>query len=258
MLPCCPEGIISCNRRTALNSMKGGVGDRQAGSHLRSRPPAASKIQGPCDARSHGSVGGTRRGDRFPSIPSEGRPTTAAADGSQYRRSSIARGKRAVGDARRVERVSLVGSGSGPATAESASEMSALTWSEIVRTVEERAAGRCEYCRMHQDLQGATSHVEYIHPTSKGGTSGLENRAWACPGCNLAKSDRIEVPDPDTSADVSLFHPRRDWSTHFRWEDHRLIGRTPTGRATIFALDLNHARRIRIRQAQQLFGWFPP
>jgi hypothetical protein len=136
--------------------------------------------------------------------------------------------------------------------------MSGPSWNEIVRIVEERAAGRCEYCRMHQDLQGATFHVEHVHPTSKGGSSDPDNLAWACPGCNLAKSDRIEVPDPDTGAHVSLFHPRRDeWSAHFRWEDHRLIGRTPIGRATVLALDLNHARRIRIRRAEEFFGWFP-
>jgi hypothetical protein len=111
---------------------------------------------------------------------------------------------------------------------------------------------------MHQELQGATFHVEHIHPTSKGGASGLENLAWCCPGCNLTKGDRVEVPDPETGAIVSLFHPRRDeWETHFRWDAYRLIGQTPVGRATVLALDLNHARRIRIRQAEELFGWFP-
>jgi len=31
------------------------------------------------------------------------------------------------------------------------------SWSEIVVQVEARAASRCEYCRMHQALQGGTS-----------------------------------------------------------------------------------------------------
>jgi hypothetical protein len=137
--------------------------------------------------------------------------------------------------------------------------MSGLSWSEMACIVEARAEGRCEYCRMHQDLQGATFHVEHVYPSSKGGDTGLENLAWCCPGCNLSKSDRVEVLDPESGQMSCLFHPRRDkWSKHFRWEDHRLIGRTPVGRATVFALDLNHARRIRIRQAEALFGWFPP
>lgn len=137
--------------------------------------------------------------------------------------------------------------------------MSADSRAETSRIVEGRAAGRCEYCRMHQELQGATFHVEHIHPISKGGPSELENLAWCCPGCNLAESDRIEVSDPETGVTVPLFHPRRDdWGAHFHWDGYRLIGRTPVGRATMVALDLNHARRIRIRRAEELFGWFPP
>jgi hypothetical protein len=36
------------------------------------------------------------------------------------------------------------------------------SWSEHAREVETRAGSRCEYCRMHQALQGATFHVEHI------------------------------------------------------------------------------------------------
>jgi len=130
---------------------------------------------------------------------------------------------------------------------------------EVVRLVCQRAEERCEYCRMHQSLQGATFHVEHIIPGSRGGSSDLDNLAWACPGCNLHKSDRIEVPDPDSSCLVRLFHPRADnWPEHFCWEDFRLVGRTPIGRATVFGLELNHPRRLRIRQAEVLFGLFPP
>jgi len=130
---------------------------------------------------------------------------------------------------------------------------------ETTRSVGERAGARCEYCRMHQALQGATFHVEHIRPSSRGGGSDLDNLAWCCPSCNLRKSDRIEAPDPENAAIVPLFHPRRDiWSEHFRWEDHRLVGQTPGARATIAALDLNHPRRMLIRQAEGLFGWFPP
>lgn len=30
------------------------------------------------------------------------------------------------------------------------------SWPEIQQQVAQRATGRCEYCRMHQSLQGAT------------------------------------------------------------------------------------------------------
>jgi hypothetical protein len=56
---------------------------------------------------------------------------------------------------------------------------------ELTRQVEARAQLRCEYCRMHQALQGATFHVEHILPGSRGGPTVLDNLAWACPSCNL-------------------------------------------------------------------------
>jgi len=48
---------------------------------------------------------------------------------------------------------------------------------EIFRLVRERAGDRCEYCRMHQALQGATFHLEHITPGSCGGATALENLA---------------------------------------------------------------------------------
>src|SRR5689334_3163854 len=101
------------------------------------------------------------------------------------------------------------------------------TWAAIVRQVESRAAGRCEYCRMHQSLQGATFHIEHVIPRARGGPSTLDNLAVACPGCNLHKSDRTHVIDPDSSSTVPLFNPRTDlWDEHFGWEGYRLVGRT--------------------------------
>jgi hypothetical protein len=112
---------------------------------------------------------------------------------------------------------------------------------------------------MHQALQGGTFHVEHIVPRSRAGRTELENLAWACPGCNLHKADQVEVVDPQTNDLVPLFDPRRDnWIDHFAWADYSMIPLTAIGRATIQALDLNHSRRIRIRQAEELFGLFPP
>ncbi len=134
-----------------------------------------------------------------------------------------------------------------------------MSWAETARLVETRAGQRCEYCRMHQALQGATFHVEHVVPSSRGGSDGQENLALACPSCNLHKSDRVEVPDPDSGATAPLFNPRRgNWSDHFRWNGCRVVGVTPVGRATVFALDLNHPRRLLIREAEEMFGLFPP
>jgi hypothetical protein len=112
---------------------------------------------------------------------------------------------------------------------------------------------------MHQALQGATFHLEHVRPRSRGGETVAENLAWACPNCNLHKSDRTEAPDPESGDHVPLFNPRQDrWSDHFGWDGFRIAALTPVGRATIDLLDLNHERRLRIRQAESLFDLFPP
>jgi hypothetical protein len=111
---------------------------------------------------------------------------------------------------------------------------------------------------MHQSLQGASFHVEHIVPISLGGTDDLDNLAWACPGCNLKKSNRVTAIDPETGMEGRLFHSRLDrWEEHLAWQEYWLVGLTPMSRALIAAFDLNHTRRCRIRQAEELFGLFP-
>jgi hypothetical protein len=112
---------------------------------------------------------------------------------------------------------------------------------------------------MHQALQGATFHVEHTVPSSRGGADDPANLAWACPACNLHKSDRVSAVDPDSGAVVPRFNPRTDrWADHFRWDGYEVVGLTLIGRATIFALDLNHSRRVMIRRAEEMFDLFPP
>ena len=130
---------------------------------------------------------------------------------------------------------------------------------ELDRAVRDRAGNRCQYCQMHQSLQGATFHVEHILPLSRGGETRLGNLALACPSCNLHKADRTAAIDPATGASVPLFHPARDrWVDHFRFSRYDIEGRTVTGRATVLALNFNHPRRQRVRAAEQRFGLYPP
>ncbi len=77
----------------------------------------------------------------------------------------------------------------------------------IAELVAERARQRCEYCRMHQELQGAVFHVEHIIPRTLGGADDLSNLAWACPGCNLTKANRLMILDPLTSQMTRVFSP---------------------------------------------------
>jgi len=68
----------------------------------------------------------------------------------------------------------------------------------LATLVRDRAGHRCEYCGMSQSLQGATFHLKHIIPLTCGGATTAENLALACPSCNLHKSDRSHVLDPDT------------------------------------------------------------
>ena len=125
--------------------------------------------------------------------------------------------------------------------------------------VEKRASERCEYCRVYEPGQVGTFHVEHIVPASRGGSDDVDNLAWSCSPCNLSKSNRLELLDPETGQPAPLFHARTmSWGDHFEWAGYLIIGQTPTGRALVFALNLNSAKRVRIRMREELCGDFPP
>jgi len=129
----------------------------------------------------------------------------------------------------------------------------------LSRAVRALAQARCQYCRMHESLQGATFHIEHVIPQCKGGGPDLENLVLACPGCNLHKASRITAIDPETGEVTQLFHPIKQlWSEHFRFKGYQMEGLTAVGRATVAALNLNRSRRQRIREVEEAFGLYPP
>jgi hypothetical protein len=69
----------------------------------------------------------------------------------------------------------------------------------------------------------------------------------------------MQIVDPENGELVPFFDPREHvWGDHFRWRGYEAVGLTPIGRATLAALELNHPRRILIRQAEETLGLFPP
>lgn len=123
------------------------------------------------------------------------------------------------------------------------------------RLVVLRAGNRCEYCRLAQQGQEATFHVDHILPRAAGGRSGAANLALACVSCSLRKEARRSAIEPKSNRRVALFHPRRQrWRDHFRWEGLRIVGLTPTGRATVAALQMNRPLILAIRQEEALRG----
>jgi hypothetical protein len=122
-----------------------------------------------------------------------------------------------------------------------------------------RAVSRCEYCRLSQEGQEATFHIDHIIPVTVGGETVAENLALACVSCSLRKGARQAARDPQSGKEIALYNPRIDnWHEHFKWDGIYLIGLTATGRATIDALDMNRPLKLAIRQAQAKLGRHPP
>ena len=133
---------------------------------------------------------------------------------------------------------------------------------EIDRRVRAAAHNRCGYCLSPQHLVMARLEIEHTIPLGKGGTDDEQNLWLACPICNGHKGEKIEGVDPETGLVVPLFHPRtQSWSEHFVWSDDgiRVVGKTPTGRATVIALHLSDdPDALEVRSYWVEAGWHPP
>ena len=129
------------------------------------------------------------------------------------------------------------------------------------RAVFVRAAWRCEYCRTPEAFVPDSFAVEHLIPFSKGGKTRLNNLALACPACNGHKYNKVTGLDPFTQESAPLFNPRRQrWQDHFAWSEDTLliVGLTPTGRATVETLQMNHPKIINLRRLLLLAELHPP
>ena len=123
------------------------------------------------------------------------------------------------------------------------------------------AKNRCGYCLCQQEYVWDILEIDHIYPLALGGKNSEENLWLICSTCNSAKYNKTEALDIETNKTVPLFNPRKqDWNEHFRWNKNatKIIGQTPTGRATILALNLNRDRFIKIRKHWVSAGWHPP
>jgi HNH endonuclease len=126
--------------------------------------------------------------------------------------------------------------------------------------IQVRAKHCCEYCKFPIAYSHDSFHIEHIIPIRLDGNNELENLALACDGCNSNKWGYVEALDALTGDMVALFHPRQDvWAEHFEWsEDFTMIlGKTPTGRATIDLLKMNRLGLVNIRKALFAYGVLP-
>ncbi len=120
---------------------------------------------------------------------------------------------------------------------------------ELVRRVRERAAERCEYCRMPAMALPLPFQIDHIISGQHQGPTELSNLALACPHCNRYKGPNIAGLDPVSGQLVHLYHPRTDrWSEHFEWDGPRIAGKTPVGRATVQVLAMNADGPVLLRR----------
>jgi 5-methylcytosine-specific restriction endonuclease McrA len=122
-----------------------------------------------------------------------------------------------------------------------------------------RGRDKCEYCRLPQHAIEATFHVEHILAQQHlpPDVDAPDNLALACHQCNLHKGTNLTSIDPVSGHVVPLFHPRRDdWNEHFALNGARIVGLTPTGRATVQLLQFNTPRRLELRDGLITEGEF--
>lgn len=124
--------------------------------------------------------------------------------------------------------------------------------------VRRRAAGRCEYCLVHEDYVLAPHEPDHIMAEQHRGPTSAENLAFACYHCNRLKGTNIASLDPATGQKAFLFDPRRDaWSEHFQLQGAEIIGLTAVGRATAALLGFNEPDRIEFRTTLTRTGRYP-
>jgi hypothetical protein len=127
----------------------------------------------------------------------------------------------------------------------------------LVRRVRQRAAGRCEYCRLPQEATSVPFEIDHIISEKHDGPTIESNLANACWYCNSFKGSDISGLDPATGKLTPLFNPRRQrWSRHFRWDGPLLVGRTAIGRTTIRVLQINCEEALTLRASLMDEGLF--
>jgi hypothetical protein len=108
--------------------------------------------------------------------------------------------------------------------------------------------------------------IDHLVPQSLGGSDEPDNLALACSRCNQRRYNFTTGIDPVTQREIPLFNPRNQkWADHFLWtvDGLKIVGITPTGRATCSRLDLNDELKYesfiqRSRKAWVEVGWHPP
>lgn len=106
--------------------------------------------------------------------------------------------------------------------------------------VANRAEFCCEYCLISEVDTYHRCHIDHIISIKHGGSSSLENLAYACQFCNRYKGSDVGTFLFSSGEFVRFFNPRKDvWSEHFHLDEGLISAKTAIGESTIKILKFN-------------------
>jgi hypothetical protein len=128
---------------------------------------------------------------------------------------------------------------------------------EVRQTIADRANQLCEYCLIAEAETFYGCEVDHIISLKHGGSSELDNLAYACAPCNRAKGS--DVGSIASSGEFTrFFNPRADhWAEHFRLEGAAICSLTVIGEVTARLFGFNDSTRLHEREEMIRFGKFP-
>lgn len=120
--------------------------------------------------------------------------------------------------------------------------------------VQQRAASKCEYCRIPDLGLAFPFHVDHIQAVKHGGKTTLENLAYCCPDCNYYKGTDFATFLGNKV--VLFFNPRTErWENHFEMLDGIILPLTETGHATNQIFQFNLPARVTYRIELEAVGY---
>ena len=128
---------------------------------------------------------------------------------------------------------------------------------DLRQTIADRANQLCEYCLIADADTFYGCEVDHIISLKHGGSSEIDNLAYACALCNRAKGS--DIGSISTAGEFTrFFNPRTDlWAGHFRLEGAAIRPLTTIGEVTARILGFNETARIHEREEMIRFGKYP-
>ena len=128
---------------------------------------------------------------------------------------------------------------------------------ELRQAITDRANLLCEYCLIAEADTFYGCQVDHIISLKHGGSSELDNLAYACALCNRAKGSDIGSISA-TGEFTRFFNPRTDhWSEHFRLEGSVIQPLTTIGEVTARIFGFNDSARLHEREEMIRFNKYP-